>query len=72
MTVSGCLEKHLLALQGRPSGGDADASIYQLAADAVGQKVSPSVIGKNLTRIVGEQIYPDGVEMPDRGMAPVL
>ena len=37
-----------------------------------GQKVSPSVIGKNLTRIVGEQIYPDGIEMPDRGMAPVL
>ena len=37
-----------------------------------GQKVSPSVIGKNLTRIVGEQIYPDVVEMPERGMAPVL
>ena len=37
-----------------------------------GQKVSPSVIGKNLTRIVGEQIYPDGIEMPDRSMAPVL
>src|SRR5204862_5078428 len=37
-----------------------------------GQKVSPSVIGKNLTRIVGEQISPDGVEMPERGMAPVL
>ena len=37
-----------------------------------GQKVSPSVIGKNLTRIVGEQIYPDGAEMPERGMAPVL
>ena len=37
-----------------------------------GQKVSPSVIGKNFTRIVGEQIYPDGVEMPERGMAPVL
>jgi hypothetical protein len=37
-----------------------------------GQKVSPSVIGKNLTRIVGEQIYPDGIEMPERGMAPVL
>ena len=34
-----------------------------------GQKVSPSVIGKNLTRIVGEQIYPDGMEMPERGMA---
>jgi hypothetical protein len=25
-----------------------------------------------LTRIVGEQIYPDGMEMPERGMAPVL
>ena len=37
-----------------------------------GQKVSPSVIGKSLTRIVGEQIYPDGIEMPERGMAPVL
>ena len=37
-----------------------------------GQKVSPSVIGKNLTRIVGEQIYPDGIEMPERSMAPVL
>ncbi len=37
-----------------------------------GQKVSPSVIGTNLTRIVGEQIYPDGLEMPERGMAPVL
>jgi hypothetical protein len=37
-----------------------------------GQKVSPSVIGKNLTRIVGEQFYPDGIEMPERGMAPVL
>jgi hypothetical protein len=24
-----------------------------------------------LTRIVGEQIYPDGIEMPERGMAPV-
>jgi hypothetical protein len=30
------------------------------------------VIGKNLTRIVGEQIYPGGIEMPERGMAPVL
>jgi len=38
----------------------------------VGQKVSPSVIGKNLTRIVGEQIYPDSLEIPERGMAPVL
>ena len=37
-----------------------------------GQRVSPSVIGSNLTRIVGEQIFPDGTEMPERGMAPVL
>src|SRR5882724_10023003 len=37
-----------------------------------GQRVSPSVIGSNLTRIVGEQIYPDGIDMPERGMAPVL
>ena len=37
-----------------------------------GEKVSPTVIGKNLTRVVGEQIYPESVEMPDRGMAPVL
>jgi hypothetical protein len=37
-----------------------------------GERVSPSVIGTNLTRIVGEQIYPDTIEMPERGMAPVL
>src|SRR4029434_10584230 len=37
-----------------------------------GERVSPSVIGTNLTRIVGEQIYPDRIEMPERGMAPVL
>src|SRR3974390_693246 len=37
-----------------------------------GQKASPSVVGTNLTRIVGEQISPDGVEMPERGRAPVL
>jgi hypothetical protein len=37
-----------------------------------GERVSPSVIGTNLTRIVGEQIYPEDIDMPDRGMAPVL
>ena len=31
-----------------------------------GHKVSPSVIGTNVTRMVGEQIYPDGMEMPER------
>src|SRR5438477_3803349 len=53
-------------------GGDADASVYQPAADAVGTKSLAIRDWKNLTRIVGEQIYPDGVEMPERGMAPVL
>ena len=67
-------------------GGPQDPACYELESVAVmqtpaftdrprtpwGQKVSPSVIGKNLTRIVGEQIYPDGMEMPERGMAPVL
>ena len=37
-----------------------------------GQRVSPTVIGKNLTRIVGEQIFPADLEQPDRGMAPAL
>jgi len=32
-----------------------------------GQRVSPSVIGSSLTRIVGEQIFPDSLEVPDRG-----
>jgi len=35
-------------------------------------RMSPRVIGKNFTRILGEQIFPDGVERPDRGMAPTL
>src|SRR3954462_15126045 len=39
---------------------------------AWGQKVSPSGIGNNLTRIVGEQIYPDGMEMPERVITPGL
>jgi hypothetical protein len=36
------------------------------------RRMSPRIVGKNLTRIVGEQIYPDDLEQPDRGMAPVL
>jgi hypothetical protein len=36
------------------------------------RRMSPRVIGKNLTRIVGPQIFPDGVENPNRGMAPAL
>jgi hypothetical protein len=37
-----------------------------------GQRVSPTAIGKNRTRIVGQQIFPGGLEKPDRGMAPAL
>lgn len=36
------------------------------------RRMSPTVIGKNFARIVGQQIFPDRVEQPDRGMAPVL
>jgi hypothetical protein len=37
-----------------------------------GRRIGPSAIGKNRTRIVGEQIFPAGMENPDRGMAPAL
>ena len=35
-------------------------------------RMSPTVVGKNFARIVGEQIFPPEVEQPDRGMAPAL
>ena len=36
------------------------------------ERMSPRVIGKNFTRILGEQIFPDRLENADRSMAPVL
>lgn len=36
------------------------------------QRMSPQVIGKNFTRVLGDQLFPDGLENADRGMAPVL
>jgi hypothetical protein len=36
------------------------------------ERMSPRVIGKNFTRVLGEQIFPDGLENADREMAPVL
>ena len=36
------------------------------------RRMSPRVVGKNYTRILGEQIFPSSVEHPDRGMAPTL
>lgn len=67
-------------------GGPKYLAVYELeSAEAVktpeftnrqtspwGRRVSPTVIGQHLTRIVGQQIFPDGVEQADRGMAPVL
>lgn len=36
------------------------------------RRISPTVIGKNFTRTIGQQIFPARIEMPDRGMAPAL
>jgi len=36
------------------------------------EQMSPRVVGKNLARVLGEQIFPDGLENADRQMAPVL
>ncbi|MFN0073688.1 MAG: hypothetical protein ACKVVP_19585 [Chloroflexota bacterium] len=68
------------------SGGPAYLAAYELESpDAIHRpeftnrphserddRLSPTVIGKNVTRILGSQIYPSGPENPDRGMAPVL
>jgi len=35
-------------------------------------RMSPRVTGKNVTRIIGRQIFPTTLENPDRGMAPAL
>ena len=39
---------------------------------ALDNQMSPRVIGKNFTTVLGEQIFPDGLESKDRQMAPVL
>jgi hypothetical protein len=36
------------------------------------RRMSPTVIGKNLSRSLGQQIFPADLETPDRGMAPTL
>lgn len=36
------------------------------------RRMSPQVIGKNHTRVLGTQIFPDGVEQPDRELPPAL
>src|SRR5207244_5650866 len=41
-------------------------------ATPLDRRMSPRVVGKNLIRIVGEQIHPEAPEQANRGMAPVL
>ena len=67
-------------------GGPKYLAVYELeSADIVktpaftgrqrtpwGERMAPSVIGSNVTRVIGEQIFPDGIDMPDREMAPAL
>ena len=36
------------------------------------RRISPTTIGKNLSRAIGQQIFPADLEMPDRGMALAL
>ena len=36
------------------------------------RRISPTVIGKNLSRAIGAQIFPADPERPDRGMAAAL
>lgn len=67
-------------------GGPKYLAVYELASvDALqtpefknrtqtpwGRRMSPTVIGQNFTTILGRQIFPEGLENPDRGMAPAL
>jgi antibiotic biosynthesis monooxygenase (ABM) superfamily enzyme len=50
----------------------ADFQKYRANPTPWSRRMSPTVIGKNMTRILGEQIFPAGVEQPERGMAPAL
>jgi hypothetical protein len=36
------------------------------------ERLSPTAIGTNLTRVLGDQIFPNGLEQASRGMAPAL
>src|SRR5262249_41660811 len=53
-------------------GGVRTSAFHGRARPPGGQRVSPSGDGSNPTRIVGKQIFPDALEVRERGMAPVL
>jgi hypothetical protein len=36
------------------------------------RQMSPQIVGKNFTRVLGDQIFPEALEHADRPMAPVL
>jgi hypothetical protein len=42
------------------------------ARPAWDRRMSPTVIGQNLTRVLGQQIFPSNLEDTNRGMAPAL
>ncbi len=45
---------------------------YRASPSPWSRRISPTVIGRNVLRVLGQQIFPEGVEQPDRGMAPAL
>lgn len=45
---------------------------WRAAPSPWSRRISPTVIGKNLIRVVGQQIFPRGVEQPERELPPAL
>ena len=45
---------------------------WRAAPSPWSRRISPTVIGKNVIRIVGQQIFPRGLEQPDRELPPAL
>ena len=66
-------------------GGPKYLAVYELTSSEVVQsaefrqeptpwsrRIAPSVIGKNVARVLGQQIFPRDLEMPDRALPPAL
>jgi hypothetical protein len=52
--------------------GSAEFQRYRANPSPWSRRMSPTRIGKNVARILGTQIFPASLEMPDRGFAPAL
>jgi len=50
----------------------AEFQAYRANPTPWSRRMSPTQIGKNLARILGAQIFPASLEMPERGFAPAL